>query len=121
MALKLAASSPSSSVAEWRDAAGVVAGGDGLHGVGEGFDRAGDLLGEIEREPAAGEEREAGDEEQVEHVEGADLAALAEEDPVGVGGGAELRGGVGDAGRDGEGDDDEAAVLDGGGGEGVVG
>jgi hypothetical protein len=38
---------------------GVVAGGDGFHGVGEGFDGAGDLLAEVEREPAAGEEREA--------------------------------------------------------------
>ncbi len=48
----------------WCDAAGVVAGRDGLHGVGEGFDGPGDLLGEMEREPAAGEEREAGHQEQ---------------------------------------------------------
>ena len=64
MALKLRTSSPSSSVADCGDAVGVVAGGDGLHGVGEGFDGRGDLLGEIEREPAAGEEREAGHQEQ---------------------------------------------------------
>ena len=68
------------------DAVGVVAGGDGFHGVGERFDRARDLLGEIEREPAAGEEREAGGEQEQSHVEVADLAALAEERPVGVGG-----------------------------------
>src|SRR5580704_16323540 len=72
-----------------RDAAGVVTGGDGFHGLGEGFDGACDLLGKVECEPAAGEERDAGDEEQIEHVERPDLAALAEEDPVGVGGGAE--------------------------------
>ena len=38
------------------DAVGVVAGGDGLHRVGKGFNRPGDLLAEIEGEPAAGEE-----------------------------------------------------------------
>ena len=95
MALKLSASSPSSSVADSRDAAGVVAGGDGLHGVGEGLDGPRDLLGEIEREPAAGEEREAGRQQQEEHVEVADLAALAEERPVGVGGGAQTERGGG--------------------------
>ena len=58
------------------DAVGVVAGGDGLHGVGEGFDGLGDLLGEMQREPAGGEEREAGHHEQKQHVEIADLAAL---------------------------------------------
>src|ERR1700679_3053017 len=37
------------------DAMGVVAGGDGFHGVGERLDGAGDLLAEVERKPAAGE------------------------------------------------------------------
>ena len=51
------------------DAVGVVSGGDGLHGVGERFDGLGDLLGEMQREPAGGEEREAGHHQQQEHVE----------------------------------------------------
>jgi hypothetical protein len=73
------------------DAMRVVAVGDGLHGVGEGLHRAGDLLAEVEREPAAGEERQRGDEQQVERVEPADLAALAEERPVGVRGFAQAQ------------------------------
>ena len=100
---------------------GVVAGGDGFHGVGERFDRAGDLLAEVEREPAAGEEGERGGEEKEAHVEAADLAALAVEDPVLVGGTAQALGGCGDSCRDGEAGDDETALGDGGGGEGVVG
>ena len=90
---------------------GVVAGGDGLHGVGEGFDGPGDLLGEVQREPAAGEEREAGHEQQKPHVEVADLAALAEERPVCVCGVAQAERGGGDSGGDGKADDDEAAVA----------
>ena len=39
-------------------AVGVVSGGDGLHRVGEGFDGLGDLLGEMQCEPTAGEQRE---------------------------------------------------------------
>ena len=103
------------------DAVGVVAGGDGFHGVGEGFDWAGDLLAEIEGEPAAGEEGERGGEEKEAGVEVADFAALAVEGPVPVGGFAKAERGGGDSGGDGEADDDEVAVAKAGGGEGVVG
>ena len=41
------------------DAVGIVAGGDGCHGVGEGFDGLGDLFREEEGEPARGEESQA--------------------------------------------------------------
>ena len=66
------------------NAAGVVSGGDGFHGIGEGLDGASDLFGKIERQPAAGEQREAGGKQKEKHVEIADLAALAEERPVSV-------------------------------------
>ena len=95
------------------DAVGVVAGGDLFHGVGEGFHGAGDLLGEIEREPGAGEEREAGEHQQQKGIEEADLAALAVEGPVGVGGGLHGGHGRGHALRHGKTDDDHAALSDG--------
>ena len=50
-----------------------------LHRVGQRFDRLGDLLGKIEREPAAGEQREAGHHQQQDHVGVANRAAPAEE------------------------------------------
>ncbi len=100
---------------------GVVAGGDGVHGVGEGLDGLGDLLREMEREPGAGEEREAGHHQKKDGVEIADLAAGAEEGPVGVGGGVEAGHGGGHAEGDGEADDDGAALFESGGAEGVVG
>ena len=103
------------------DAAGVVAGGDGFHGVGEGLYGTGDLLGGVEGEPAAGEEGEEGDEGEEAGVEGADLAALAEDDPVGLRGLAEADVHLGYVLREGQADDDEAAVAEGGGGEGVIG
>ena len=62
----------------------VVSGGDGLHGVGQRFDRLGDLLGEMKREPAGGEERKAGHHQQQEHVQISDLTAFAVENPVSV-------------------------------------
>ena len=100
---------------------GVVAGGDGLHCVGEGFHWAGDLLAEIEREPAAGEERQRGGEEKEAHVETANFSSLAVEHPVFVSGLAQAKRGGGDSGRDGNAGDDEVAVGKAGGGEGVVG
>ena len=120
MWLKLRTSSPSSSVALSADAVGVVSGGDGLHRVGEGFDGLGDLLGEMQREPTAGEQRERGHHEQEQHVEGADLAALAVGLAVGVDCVLEAGDSGGHAVGHGQSDDDGAALLDGGGTESVV-
>ena len=66
------------------DTVAVVAGGDGFHGVGEGFHGTGDLFGRVEGQPAAGKEGQEGDEKKEAGVEGADLAAFAEDDPVGL-------------------------------------
>ncbi len=93
------------------DAVGVVAGGDGLHGVGEGFYGLGDLLGEMQREPTGGEEREAGHHEQKQHVEVANLIAAAEDGPVGVGRSAQARHGGGHAEGHREADDDCARLC----------
>ena len=50
------------------DAVGVVSLGDGFHGIGERFDGLGDLLGEVEREPTAGEEGQAGHHQEQQHI-----------------------------------------------------
>ena len=113
MWLKLRTSSPSSCGGALFDAVGVVAGGDGFHGVGEGFDRLGDLLGEMQREPAGGEERERGQHEQKQHVEIADAAAVAIEVPVIVDCSAQASDGGGHADGHGQADDDGAALLHG--------
>ena len=94
------------------DAMGVVSGGDRLHGVGQRFDGLGDLLGEMQRQPAAGEEREAGHHQQQQHVEVAHLAALTVGVPVVVDGGLKAGHGGGHAVGHGQADDDGAALLD---------
>ena len=50
------------------DAVAVVASRDGFHGVGEGFDRLGDLFGEVEGKPRAREERQAGEHQEQQHI-----------------------------------------------------
>ena len=50
------------------DAVAVVSGGDCFHCVGERFDGLGDLLGEMEREPCGGEEREASHHQEEQHI-----------------------------------------------------
>ena len=99
----------------------VVAVGNGLHGVGERFHRAGDLLGGVEREPAAGEQGEQGGERQEAGVEGAHLPAFAEDDPVGSGRVVQTHGGGRDLLRERETDDNEAAVGQARRGQAVVG
>ncbi len=89
--------------------------GDFVHGVGEGFDGPGDLLGEEEGKPHAGEEDEGGDEQQHEEVGGSDAVSGAEEGPVLDCAGADAAGGFAEPLRHGQADDDEAAG--GGGGE----
>ncbi len=102
-------------------AVGVVSGGDGFHGVGECFDGLGDLLREMQREPAGGEESQAGHHQQQEHVEISDLTAFAVENPVGLRMLAQTRHGRGHAEGHRQADDDGVALLEAGGSERVVG
>lgn len=103
------------------DAVAVVAGGNLLHGVGEGFDGPGDLLGEVEGEPGGGEESEAGHHQQEQHVLPADGTTLTVEGPVAGGSVLQARGGFGDASGQRHADDDYTAFPGGGEAEGVVG
>ena len=103
-----------------RDAVGVVSGGDGLHGVGQRLHGLGHLLGEVEREPTAGEERQRGHQQQEHHVEIAHLAAASVDAPVEVGGVVQAGHGGRDPVRHGQADDHGPALLQGGGAEGEV-
>ena len=102
------------------DAMGVVSGGDGLHGVGQRLHGLGHLLGEVEREPTAGEERQRGHQQQEHHVEIAHLAAASVDAPVEVGGVMQAGHGGRDPVRHGQADDHGPALLQGGGAEGEV-
>jgi len=50
------------------DAMPVVAGGDCLHCIAKGFDGFGDLFGKMKCDPCAGEERQASEHEEQQHI-----------------------------------------------------
>ena len=76
------------------DAVFVFAGGDLVHGVGQCFDGARDLLGEKEGEPDAGKEDHNRDEQQHQEERGADAVAGTKEIPVFGCAFADARGGL---------------------------
>ncbi len=102
------------------DAMGVVSGGDRFHCVGQRFHRLRHLLGQMQREPGGGEEREAGQHEEQQHVEIADLTALAIGVPVTVDRGLKAGHGRGHAVGHGHAHDYRSALFDRCGAEGVV-
>ena len=77
-----------------RDAVLVLAGGDLVHGIGQRFDGARDLLGQKQSQPHAGKEDDDGDEQQHQEEGGAELVARAKEIPVVGGAGTNARGGL---------------------------
>ena len=103
------------------DAAGVVPGGDGLHGVGKGLDGLGDLAGKIEGEPRGGEESQARHHSEDEEIEAAELTAGAVEGPVGVGRRPHAGHGGGEAVGEREASDDGSSAFDACGTKGVIG
>ena len=73
------------------DAMTVVPLADFDGGVGERFEGAGHLPGDVEGEPAAGEEDQSREHEQQQEIRHANDAALAVEGPVLAGAGGEVR------------------------------
>src|SRR6185437_3785449 len=92
-----------------------------IHGVGQRFYRAGDLLGEKKREPTAGKENQSGEHEQLKKIRGADAVPLAVERPVLVCSGAQLAGGGAESGGHGKANHHESALWKRGLAHGVLG
>ena len=65
-----------------RDAMAVMTGADLLHRVGQCFGGACHLLGQVKGQPAAGKQREYGEQQHEQKICAADTIAPAEELPV---------------------------------------